>query len=51
MVPSRQGTRIDCITSEFELEQLVYKTIHIIEEMSSCIDLIFAFLLLNQIWS
>ena len=35
-------TRIDCITSEFGLEQPIYKPTHITGERSSCMDLIFA---------
>ena len=38
-----EGTRIDDITSEFGLEQLIHEPTHIIGERSSCIDLIFAF--------
>ena len=36
------GTRTDCVTSQFKLEQFVHEPIHIIEESSSCIDLTFA---------
>ena len=36
------GTRIDGITSQFGLEQLIHKPTHIIEERSFCIDLIFS---------
>ena len=38
-----EGTRIDSITSQFRLEQLIHEPTHIIGEKSSCIDLIFAF--------
>ena len=37
-----EGTRIDGITSQFELEQLIPEPTHIIGEKSSCIHLIFA---------
>ena len=37
-----EGTRIDGITSQFGLEQLIHEPTHIIGERSSCIDLIFA---------
>ena len=37
-----EGTRIDSITSQFGLEQLIYEPTHITGERSSCIDLIFA---------
>ena len=37
-----EGTRIDGIMSHFGLEQLIHELIHIIEERSSCIDLVFA---------
>ena len=38
-----EGTRIDGITSQFGLEQLIHEPTHIIGERSSCIDLIFAY--------
>ena len=37
-----EGTRIDGITSQFGLEQLIHEPTHIIRERTSCIDLIFA---------
>ena len=37
-----EGTRIDGITSQFGLEQLIHEPTHIIGERSSCIDLVFA---------
>ena len=37
-----EGTRIDGITSQFGLEQLIHEPNHITGERSSCIDLIFA---------
>ena len=38
-----EGTRIDGITSRFELEQpMIHEPTHIIRERSSCIDLVFA---------
>ena len=37
-----EGTRIDGITYQFELEQLIHESTHIFGERSSCIDLIFA---------
>ena len=36
-----EGTRIDGITSQFGLEQLIHEPTHITGERSSCIDLIF----------
>ena len=36
-----EGTRIDGITSQFRLEQLIYERTHIIGERSSCTDVIF----------
>ena len=36
-----EGTRMDGITSQFGLEQLIHEPTHIIGERSSCIDLIF----------
>ena len=38
-----EGTRIDSITSQFRLEQLIHEPTHIIGERSSCIGLILAF--------
>ena len=37
-----EGTRIDGITSQFGLEQLIHEPTHIIRERTSCIDLVFA---------
>ena len=37
-----EGTKIDGITSQCELEQLIHEPAHIIGQRSSCIDLIFA---------
>ena len=37
-----EGTRIEGITFQFGLEQLIHEPTHIIGERSSCIDLIFA---------
>ena len=37
-----EGARIDGVTSQFGLEQLIHEPNHIIGEKSSCIDLIFA---------
>ena len=37
-----EGTRIDGITSQFGLQQLIHELTHIIGERSSCLDLIFA---------
>ena len=37
-----EGIRIDGITSQLGLEQLIHEPTHIIEERFSCIDLIFA---------
>ena len=37
-----KGTKIDGITSQFGLEQLIHEPNHISGERSSCIDLIFA---------
>ena len=36
-----EGTRIDGIMSQFELEPLIHEPTHIIGESSSCIDLVF----------
>ena len=38
-----QSTRIDGITSQFGLDQLIHEPTHIIGERSSCIDLIFVY--------
>ena len=39
---TEEGTGIDGITFQFGLEQMIHEPSHIIGEMSSCIDLIFA---------
>ena len=37
-----EGTRIDGVTSQFVLEQMIHEPTHVIGERSSCIALIFA---------
>ena len=36
-----EGSKIDAVTSQFGLQQLINDTIHLVADSSSCIDLIF----------
>ena len=36
-----EGTKIDCITTEYDLKQAINEPTHLLENSSSCIDLIF----------
>ena len=36
-----EGTKIDCLATEYDLKQVINETTHLLENSSSCIDLIF----------
>ena len=36
-----EGTKIDCLASEHDLKQVINEPTHLLENSSSCIDLIF----------
>ena len=38
---NHERTKIDCLASEYDLKQLIHEPTHLLENSSSCIDLIF----------
>ena len=36
-----KGTKIDCLTSEYDLKQIISERTHLLDNSSSCIELIF----------